>query len=212
MMDGSRILRTARSKVGIVRDYALGRMNRQRGGSTVTAAAPAFNIADAPAAGAALEMPILAVDALVATDKAFADATDFRTWFENRRRESRQITQILVREQNALAAISDVDRQRAMLVADNVSKHIFNFLGSGPFVPVDEARDAFGLENQRLLSELQGVYEAILGRVLDPRNFRKRILSLGLIEPTGEERRGGAHRPASLYRFTAREPRVVEIL
>jgi 8-oxo-dGTP diphosphatase len=62
------------------------------------------------------------------------------------------------------------------------------------------------------LSELQGVYEAILSRPLDPRNFRKRILSLGLVEATGDERRGGAHRPASLYRFTAREPRVVEIL
>ena len=62
------------------------------------------------------------------------------------------------------------------------------------------------------LSELQGVYEAILGRALDPRNFRKRILSLGLILPTGEERRGGAHRPASLYRFVAREPRIIEVL
>lgn len=62
------------------------------------------------------------------------------------------------------------------------------------------------------LSELQRAYESILGRALDPRNFRKRITSLGLIEPTGEERRGGAHRPAHLFRFTTREPKIIAVL
>jgi 8-oxo-dGTP diphosphatase len=62
------------------------------------------------------------------------------------------------------------------------------------------------------LGELQRLYEAILERPLDPRNFRKRVLSLGLLEPTGGERRGGAHRPASLYRFTSRAPRIIEVL
>jgi hypothetical protein len=32
------------------------------------------------------------------------------------------------------------------------------------------------------------------------------MLSTGIIEPTGEQRREGAHRPAHLYRFTSREP------
>ncbi len=50
------------------------------------------------------------------------------------------------------------------------------------------------------LSELQGVYELILGEALDKRNFRKKILALGLIEPTGELKRAGAHRPARLYK------------
>jgi 8-oxo-dGTP diphosphatase len=62
------------------------------------------------------------------------------------------------------------------------------------------------------LSELQHIYETILGRALDPRNFRKRILSLGIIERTGEVRRGEAHRPAQLYRFTSRTPQIVEVL
>ena len=62
------------------------------------------------------------------------------------------------------------------------------------------------------LSELQRAYEAILDRALDPRNFRKRITGLRLITPTGEERRGGAHRPAQLYRFTSREPKIIEVL
>jgi 8-oxo-dGTP diphosphatase len=62
------------------------------------------------------------------------------------------------------------------------------------------------------LSELQRTYEIILGRRLDPRNFRKRILSLGLVERTGRERRGVAHRPAQLYRFLSRRPRIIQVL
>lgn len=54
--------------------------------------------------------------------------------------------------------------------------------------------------------ELQMTYEAILGRPLDRRNFRKRMLSTGIVEPSGERRREGAHRPALLYRFVKREP------
>ncbi|HEX5502356.1 MAG TPA: hypothetical protein VFW96_07010, partial [Thermomicrobiales bacterium] len=61
------------------------------------------------------------------------------------------------------------------------------------------------------LTELQRVYELILGRPLDKRNFRKKIGSLDLVEPTGDERREGAHRPARLYRFRSREPLIVEI-
>src|SRR5690349_2017517 len=37
------------------------------------------------------------------------------------------------------------------------------------------------------LSDLQRVYEAILGRTLDKRNFRKKILSLGLVAPTDKQ-------------------------
>ncbi len=62
------------------------------------------------------------------------------------------------------------------------------------------------------LTELQKVYEAVLGRQLDKRNFRKKILSLGLVEPVGETAMRGAHRPAMLYRFTSREPRLIDML
>ncbi len=66
---------------------------------------------------------------------------------------------------------------------------------------------AYGLLPEEFtLPELQGIYEAIAGRSLDRRNFRKRMLGAGIIEPTGELRRRGAHRPARLYRFTTREP------
>jgi len=54
------------------------------------------------------------------------------------------------------------------------------------------------------LGELQQVYELILREPIDKRNFRKKILSLGQIEATGEERREGPHRPAKLYRVMDR--------
>lgn len=56
------------------------------------------------------------------------------------------------------------------------------------------------------LTQLQRVYQAILGSPMDKRNFRKRVLSLGFVEPTTEVERAGAHRPARLYRFARREP------
>jgi 8-oxo-dGTP diphosphatase len=56
------------------------------------------------------------------------------------------------------------------------------------------------------LSQLQLVYEAILSRELDKRNFRKRVLSLGILEPTGRYQAEGRHRPAQLYRFRERRP------
>ncbi|OGO51952.1 MAG: hypothetical protein A2148_04505 [Chloroflexi bacterium RBG_16_68_14] len=56
------------------------------------------------------------------------------------------------------------------------------------------------------LSQLQRVYESILGRRLDKRNFRKRMLSLEIIEATDERQAEGAGRPARLYRFSSREP------
>jgi len=50
------------------------------------------------------------------------------------------------------------------------------------------------------LSELQQTYEIILGERLDKRNFRRRILEAGIIEPTSSLR-GGEGRPARLYRY-----------
>jgi 8-oxo-dGTP diphosphatase len=77
---------------------------------------------------------------------------------------------------------SAVDRLRAKLTYSNV---------------------AYGLlPDTFTLSELQAVYEAVLGRELDKRNFRRKVTSLGLLQETGAQRRG-SHRPAQLYRFAA---------
>ena len=72
---------------------------------------------------------------------------------------------------------------------------------------LDYTNIAFGLMPAEFtVRELQTTYEAILGEPLDRRNFRKRMISTGLIEATGKVRREGAHRPAELFRFTSREP------
>lgn len=60
------------------------------------------------------------------------------------------------------------------------------------------------------LSELQEAYEIILRQEMDKRNFRKWVLALEQIEETDEERRGGIHRPAKLYRV--KHPKRVEII
>jgi 8-oxo-dGTP diphosphatase len=52
------------------------------------------------------------------------------------------------------------------------------------------------------LTELQGVYESILGKKLDKRNFRRKIELLKILKPTQEYRRG-EQRPARFYRFAA---------
>ena len=59
------------------------------------------------------------------------------------------------------------------------------------------------------LTEMQRVYEAILGEVIDKRNFRRRVVGLGIVRETGETEKLGAHRPAMLYEFTRREPMVL---
>ena len=72
---------------------------------------------------------------------------------------------------------------------------------------------AYGLlPREFTLSELQSTYEVILGRKLDKRNFRKKLLALGLVTSTKKYRKKGAHRPAELYRFTRRTPTLVGVL
>jgi len=56
------------------------------------------------------------------------------------------------------------------------------------------------------LTQMQSVYEAILGEQIDKRNFRRRVVGQGIIRETGQTRKLGAHRPAMLYEFTSREP------
>lgn len=51
------------------------------------------------------------------------------------------------------------------------------------------------------LPELQKVYEQILNKEFDRRNFRKKFINLGLIEDTGDKNEGSSGRPAKLYRF-----------
>lgn len=51
------------------------------------------------------------------------------------------------------------------------------------------------------LPELQKVYEQVLDKPLDRRNFRKKFIALDLVEDTLEKNTGFNGRPAKLYRF-----------
>lgn len=51
------------------------------------------------------------------------------------------------------------------------------------------------------LSQLQRLYEIVLERSLDKRNFRKRVQAMGLLIETDEVQQDVAHRAARLYRF-----------
>lgn len=57
------------------------------------------------------------------------------------------------------------------------------------------------------LSQLQHLYEVVLERELDKRNFRKKVLATGLLVETKEVQRDVAHRAARLYRFDERKYR-----
>ena len=58
------------------------------------------------------------------------------------------------------------------------------------------------------LTQMQQVYEAILGEPMDKRNFRRRVVGLGIVKETGQTVKEGAHRPAMLHEFVSREPMV----
>ena len=65
------------------------------------------------------------------------------------------------------------------------------------------------LAKEFTLTELQGAYEVILGQRLDKRNFRRKMLQLGILRETARFRVSGRQRPARLHTFT--EPKVVKL-
>jgi 8-oxo-dGTP diphosphatase len=73
---------------------------------------------------------------------------------------------------------------------------------------VDRAPVAFRLLGATFtLSELQAVYELLLGRRLHKASFRRALQAAFLVEPTDEWRSEGRGRPAQLYRYAPRRRR-----
>lgn len=62
------------------------------------------------------------------------------------------------------------------------------------------------------LTDLQQVYETVLGRKLDKRNFRRKVLQTSLVRSTGTTTKKGTKRPAQLFTFSAKQPTIIEIL
>lgn len=57
------------------------------------------------------------------------------------------------------------------------------------------------LPKEFTLTDIQHLYEAVLEIELDKRNFRKKLLAMGLLIDSGFSQNAVAHRPARLYRF-----------
>jgi len=68
------------------------------------------------------------------------------------------------------------------------------------------------LPSKFTLGELQKIYEIILDKKVDKRNFRKKITRLGILRRLREKRAGSPSRPAELYAFTSRRAQITEIL
>lgn len=57
------------------------------------------------------------------------------------------------------------------------------------------------LPNEFTMPELQKIYEGILDKTFDRRNFRKKILSLNIVDDTNKEVSINGKKPSKLYRF-----------
>ncbi|MDB5014494.1 MAG: hypothetical protein JWQ25_2696 [Daejeonella sp.] len=55
------------------------------------------------------------------------------------------------------------------------------------------------------LTQLQNLYEVILNKKLDKRNFRKKMLNYGILKELDEKEKGVSYRAAKLYRFDRRK-------
>lgn len=92
-------------------------------------------------------------------------------------------------------------RQRAMIEAavDTIGQRL------------DDTPVAFHLlPHQFTLSELQQIYETLLGRPLHKASFRRSLHAAGLVAATSEWRSEGRGRPAQLFRFQPRKRRRAE--
>ena len=57
------------------------------------------------------------------------------------------------------------------------------------------------LEEKFTLPEIHSLYETILGKTLDDRNFSKKLMATGIIIKLNETKKIGAHRSPFLYKF-----------
>ncbi len=97
----------------------------------------------------------------------------------------------LAYDHNEILAVA-LERLRSRIGSSNIVQHL--------------------LPRQFTLSELQRVFEIVLDRSLDKRNFRKKIGEIDLVKATGQMRHGGATRPAALYGFHDRQVRAFDVI
>ena len=100
-----------------------------------------------------------------------------------------------------------IPRDRASTLGATVRREVDD-AASAAGIWLDRTPIAFRLlPGAFTLSELQEVYEAILGRTLHKASFRRALQSARLVMPTREWRSEGRGRPAQLYKFVPRAPK-----
>ena len=66
--------------------------------------------------------------------------------------------------------------------------------------------------NEFTLTELQEVFEIVLWKKIDKRNFRKKILKQKVIKETGNKKTIGVTRPATIYKANKKDIKLVEMI
>jgi 8-oxo-dGTP diphosphatase len=92
-----------------------------------------------------------------------------------------------------------------MEVNDLVMDHLDILNGALDHLRVELLNEPIGFEllpDKFTLSQMQKLYEVILGTNFDKRNFRKKISSMKYLIPLNEKQVGVAHKPARLYIFS----------
>ncbi len=114
-------------------------------------------------------------------------------------------------EKHAIRATTDARQARWFPVtsiprlafdhADILSTALARIRGKLTYAPV-----GFELLAQKFtIKQLQKLYEIVLGRKLDNRNFRKKIFGMDVLRELNEKQKGVAHRAARLYKFDERK-------
>ncbi len=90
-------------------------------------------------------------------------------------------------------------------VTDLVMDHMDILKGALEHLRIELLNKPIGFEllpDKFTLSQMQKLYEVILGTTFDKRNFRKKISSMKYLIPLNEKQVGVAHKPARLYIFS----------
>ncbi len=90
-------------------------------------------------------------------------------------------------------------------IADLVMDHMDILKGALEHLRIELLNKPIGFEllpDKFTLSQMQKLYEVILGTTFDKRNFRKKISSMKYLIPLNEKQVGVAHKPARLYIFS----------
>jgi len=114
-------------------------------------------------------------------------------------------------ERHTIAATTDA-RRAAWFSVKHLPKLAFDHAGIAQ-AALDRLRGKLSyapigfelLPKKFTVRQLQNLYEIVMGRKLDNRNFRKKIFGMDLLQELNEMQQGVPHRAARLYRFDERK-------